>query len=289
MVTYFIDSDMDLTLEHCKKYGFRLISMPYSIDGKTIYPYEDFETFECHEYYEKLREGTMPTTSGISKEKYLSYFEPEFAAGNDICYFHFSKAMSNTFDFMKQAVDELTAKYPERKFYQLDTKSITTLGAVIALAIGDDILSGMGVEELLEKWKTEIDHYAVYMFVDDLKFFKRSGRVSGLSATMGTLLGIRPVINITEEGIMQSCGTCKGRAKSVAYLVDQVAALGDHVKDYRFVIGHTDAPELVEEVLEGLKEQVGEDLQYEIIPASPTTGGHSGPDGVAVAFHAIHR
>ena len=91
-------------------------------------------------------------------------------------------------------VKSLMEKYPERKFYTVDTKGITILGYIIALCIGDMVKQGKGIDEILEWSEAEIDKYAVYFFSDDLKFFHHSGRVSGLAATMGTMLGVRPII-----------------------------------------------------------------------------------------------
>ena len=89
----FTDSDCDITPVDCAKYGYHLISMPYSVEGKTIYPYEDFEVFEADPYYDMLRDGTLPTTSALTKEKYIEYFEPIFAEGKNILYAHFSREL----------------------------------------------------------------------------------------------------------------------------------------------------------------------------------------------------
>ena len=121
MYTIFTDTDCDFTPSDVTEYGIKLISMPYSIDGKTIYPYEDFREFDAHSFYETLRNGVVPTTSAIPKERYLNYFEPEFQNGRDILYLHFSSAMSATFASMKEAVEDLKQRYPERSFYSADT------------------------------------------------------------------------------------------------------------------------------------------------------------------------
>ena len=104
MLKIFVDTDSDITPAIAAEYGFSLISMPYSIDAKTVYPYEDFETFDAHAFYDQLRSGVLPTTSAISKERYIHYFEKDFQEGNDILYVHFSRAMTNTCDVMDQAV-----------------------------------------------------------------------------------------------------------------------------------------------------------------------------------------
>ena len=84
MLRLFTDTDTDITPAIAAEYGYSLISMPYSVDAKTVYPYVDFDEFEPRPFYDMLRNGVLPTTSAISKERYIEYFEPEFATGNDI-------------------------------------------------------------------------------------------------------------------------------------------------------------------------------------------------------------
>ena len=289
MLTLFTDTDTDITPEVAKEYGYRLISMPYSVDAKTIRPYEDYEIFDSHAFYQSLREGVLPTTGGISAERYRNYFLPEFEKGNDILYVHFSAAMSVTFRAMDEAVAALLKEFPERRFYTIDTKGITIVSYNLVRTIGDLYKSGKTAEELVEWAKTEVDHYAQYFFADDLKFFKRSGRVSGISATMGTLLGIRPIICMNDEGKMVSIGKERGRANAMDRLLKTVEELGDDIKNHRFIVGHTDAPELAQELCDMLHARFGDDLQIETVVTNPTAGSHCGPNGVGVSFHASRR
>lgn len=289
MLVLFTDTDTDITLAEAKEFGYRLISMPYSIDGVTTYPYEDFEVFDSHTFYDQLRAGALPNTSAISTQKYKDYFEPVFEAGDDILYVHFSRNMTATFDNMDIAVKELLEKYPDRKFYEIDTKGITLCSLLPVKEIGDMYKEGKSAEEILKWAETEIDKVACYFFADDLKFFKHSGRVSGLAGTMGTLLGIRPIIYMTEEGKMESIGKEKGRVKAMERLVAYVDELGEDIKDHRVLIGHTDSLDIAEEIERMLKEKYGDDLRTEIVVVNPTAGSHCGPNTVGVCFHANRR
>ncbi|MBQ3418231.1 MAG: DegV family protein [Ruminococcus sp.] len=288
MLVIFTDTDTDLTPQKAKEFGYHMISMPYSIDSDTTYPYEDFEEFDAHAFYDKLRAGALPNTSAISEQNYKDYFEPYFAQGDDILYVHFSRAMTATFENMDKAVKELKEKYPGRKFYTVDTKGITIGSLNIVEEIGDLYQQGKTAEEIIEWAETEVDKFAVYFFADDLKFFKHSGRVSGLAGTMGTLLGIRPIIYMSEEGKMVSVGKEKGKAKAVARLVSYVEQLGDEIEKHRVILAHTDAPELVEELRAQLIEKFGE-LNFELVDVNPTAGSHCGPNTVGVSFHAKRR
>ena len=288
MLSIFTDTDTDITPAIAAEYGYTLISMPYSIDTKTVYPYEDFETFDAHAFYDTLRTGVLPTTSAISKERYIRYFEKDFQEGNDILYVHFSRAMTNTFDVMDQAVAELKEKYPGTRFEEIDTKGITTISYNIAREVGELVKAGKTLDQILEWAKEEVDHFAMYFFADDLKFFRRSGRVSGLAAAMGTLIGVRPIIHMSQEGKMVSVGTETGRLKAMTHLVDMVAQLGDKIHEHRICIGHTDAPHIAHEVGKMIENKFGPQ-RIEYVDVNPTAGSHCGPNGVGVCFHAIHR
>lgn len=289
MFQLFTDTDTDITPEEAEYYGYKLISMPYIIDGKQIYPYKSFDKFDSKAFYGMLRQGTLPTTCALSPVEYEEYFEPTLKEGKDILYVHFSAAMSGTFDAMKLAWNELSEKYPERKLYTVDTKGITICSLNIVKEIGDMYKNGASVEEILAWAEREVDKFAIYFYADDLKFFGRSGRVSNFSATMGNMIGIRPIINMNEKGVMDSIAKARGKKATLAKIMEYVTTLQEDIKSHRVIIGHTDAYELAVEMEKLLKAEFGEDLRTEIVVVNPTAGSHCGPNGVGVCFHAKQR
>ena len=289
MLFLFTDTDTDITPAEAKEFGYHLISMPPSIDGVTTYPYDDFDEFDSHACHAQLRGGVLPNTSAISTQRYKEYFEPHFKAGNDILYVHFSRNMTATFDNMDIAVKELSEQYPDCKFYEIDTMGITLCSLMTVKEIGDLYKEGKTAEEMLEWAKTEVNKVGCYFFADDLKFFKHSGRVSGIAGTMGTLLGIRPIIYMNEEGKMVSVGKEKGRVKAMERLLSFVDQLGENVKDHRVLVGHADCRDIAEGIEKMLKEKYGDDLRTEIVDVNPTAGSHCGPNTVGVCFHAKRR
>lgn len=289
MLTLFTDTDTDITPKVAKEYGYHLISMPYSVDGKTVFPYEETEEIDLHAFYDTLRAGTLPTTGGLSAERYKAYFRPEFEKGNDILYVHFSAAMTCTFDAMQEALAELLKEFPERKFYGVDTKGITIVSYAVVREIGDMYLAGKSAEEIMAWADREIDCFSQYFFADDLKFFRRSGRVSGIAATMGTMLGIRPIIYMNAEGKMVSHSKERGRERAMERLLSFMEEMGDEVTSHRIIVGHTDAPELAAHMVEMIRERYGNGAEIEVVCTNPTAGSHCGPNGVGVAFHSKHR
>ena len=289
MYTLFTDTDCDITPEIAERYGYKLISMPYTIEGQQVFPYVDFDKFEWHEFYDRLRKGVIPTTSALSPVEYINYFEPEFKAGRDILYVHFSAAMTATFNSMRLALEELAEKYPDRKLYQIDTKGITLGSYSICLSIGEMYKNGASIEEIQAWADKEIDKTAFYFYADDLKFFGKSGRVSGFAAFFGNIIGLKPIIFIDTDGKMKTKDKCRGRKQALQTLLQYVIDLEDNIKEHRVVIAHTDALPIAEEFGKMMKDYFGQDLEIEYEVVNPTAGSHCGPNAMGVTFHAKHR
>lgn len=290
MIKIFVDSDCDFTLEDAKKYDLGMIPMPYEWEGKHVQPYLDWETFDFHPFYEKLRSGVVPPTSAVNPEEYIAFFEPTLKEGKDILYISFSNALSSTFNFLRLAKEELLEKYPDRFIEVIDTKGITGLSYSIGLDIIEYVQSGEhSLEEIKAYAKDVVDHTACYFYADNLKFFAKSGRVSGFAALMGGIIGIKPIIYLDDEGRMVTFEKARGRQKAIDRLVEIVENLQDHIEDHRVIITHTDFPEGAEILKQKLIEKFGDKLNFETRYVNPTNGCHAGPDCVSVTFHAKHR
>ena len=289
MLVFFTDTDCDITPDIAKEYGFELISMPYFVNEKEINPYVDWQDFNSKEFYDMLRGGVIPKTSAISPSKYIEYFEPHFKAGNDIIYVHFSKNMSGTFNAMNLALEELYGKYPERKFYSIDTKAITALSYLIIKEIGKLYKEGKTALELIKWAETEVQKYAIYFYVDDLTFFRQSGRVSGLAGVFGNLLNIHPIIHINSDGIMTNITKARGKNNTINKIIEMIDEIQDNIASHKIIVAHSDAYDIALLVKNKLIEKYGEGLDIEFVVVNPTAGSHCGPNCVGVAFHAKHR
>ena len=289
MYTLFTDTDTDITPEIAARYGYKLISMPYTIEGQQVFPYVDFKEFDYKEFYNRLRKGVIPTTSALSPTEYINYFEPEFRAGRDILYVHFSAAMTATFNSMRLALEELAEKYPDRKVYEIDTKGITLGSYSICLSIGEMYRNGASIEQIQAWADKEIDKTAFYFYADDLKFFGKSGRVSGFAALFCNIIGLKPIIFIDTDGKMKTKDKCRGRKQALQTLLQYVINLEEDIKEHRVVIAHTDALSIAEEFGAMMKDYFGQDLNIEYEVVNPTAGSHCGPNAMGVTFHAKHR
>lgn len=290
MYKIFVDSDSDFTLEDVKKYDLGMISMPYEWEGKNVYPYVDYESIDFHAFYEKLRSGVVPSTSAVNPEEYVELFEPYFKEGKDIIYVSFSHALSSTFNSLRLAQEELKEKYPDRFIEVFDTKGITGCAYLAGIEIIEYILEGNhSLDEIRAFAKDTADHTACYLYADNLKFFAKSGRVSGFAALMGGIIGIKPIIYLDNEGKMVTLEKARGRQKAIARIIEFCETLEEDILKHRVVITHTDFPEGAEIVKNALIEKFGDKLRFEIRVVNPTNGCHAGPDCVSVSFHAKHR
>ena len=196
--------------------------------------------------------------------------------------------MSGTFNAMNIAIEDLKEKYPDRTIYTLDTKAITVLARNIVLEIAELYAKGASIDEIFKWAEKEIDHFAVYFYADDLKFFSKSGRVSNFAAFMGGMINLKPIIYINDEGKMIAGSKGLGRITTMKKIVNIVKSLEDGIKDHRVIIAHCDNMELATKMAELLQEELGE-LPIEFVPVNPTAGSHCGPDSIGVSFHAKHR
>lgn len=289
MLTKFTDTDCDIDLQLAHKYGLKLISMPYVFKGEEVFPYETWEKFDAETFFNELKAtAKLPTTSAISIEKYRQYFEPEFQAGNDIFYVHFSEKMSGTFNAMRLAVNELLEKYPERKFYSLDTLGISATGRQVVEKVFGYINEGHTPEEAVAFGEEFRKHVATYFFADDLKFFAKSGRVSGLAAAFGGLFGIKPIIAMTDDGRMVSVDKAKGKMNAIKYLVDKYTELAETPGEGDVHVISAGSPSLQETIIQAMKAKYP-NLTFTVYYLNPTAGCHAGPNTSGISFVAKHR
>ena len=289
MYKLFFDSDSDVTLEVAKKYNATLISMPYALNGEEVSPYKDWKVFDAHTFYDALRKGDAnPTTSALNEREYIEYFEPVLKEGKDILYVHFSRQMSATFNSCDAAIKTLLAQYPERRIQLIDTKAISISALLTCIRIGELVNEGKSIDEIVAVSEDIAMTSSVYFYADNLKFFARSGRVSGFTAFMGGMIGVKPIIYMSSEGKMVSIDSAIGRRKALDKIIGYVEKKQDDFKKYPVLIANADSLALVDEFVAKLKEKFGE-FEYTVVDVNPTAGCHCGPDVIGIAFHGKER
>ena len=271
------DSGCDFTLAELEQ--MNVGRAPLSVLFKGVL-HEDFATdAERKVLYDGVREGEMPTTSAVNPDGWATMMKPALEEGKDVLCLCFSSGLSTTYQSAVIAAEELKEEYPDRSIRVVDT---------LCAALGQGLLvwhackhrdAGESLDEVtawLEENKLKICHWVT---VEDLNHLKRGGRVSAATALVGTMLNIKPIIHVSDEGKLVSVAKVRGRKAAIEYITKKVADATD--KDMVFV-GHGDCPEDAEICAKILKEKYGV-KNVHIGYVGAVIGAHTGP-GVLVTF-----
>lgn len=282
MSVFFTDTDCEMWFSDAESLGMNVIGMPYTINGQeSVYDYGKNTDIEA--FYNEMSQGKVATTAALNVQDYIEYFEPVFAAGEDILYVHFSSQLSCTFDSMKKAVDLLLEKYPGRKFTSFDTLNISVGAGIQAIEACKLHNAGATDEEVIEFLKDFRDRIAIYFYVDSLHYLRRGGRVSAVSNFMGSLLNLKPILTVTSEGKLEKLTVMKGKKKATDFLFEKFEK--EYLNDDRYEVYVLDASN--KEVADELAERIrisGKNVRIRRLPVGPVIGAHSGPGTVGCIF-----
>ncbi len=276
------DSAGDLPLSYYKTKNLPFIPITYTLNGKTL-PDDAGQSSSIVEFYEKVRAGAVSTTSMINPDAYTNFFEPFLKSGQDVLYIAFSSGLSGSCQSAVSAAAELSARYPERRIEVVDGLC-ASLGQGLFLDFcvkkREEGASLDEVRDWAEHNKLRMNHFVT---VSDLMHLHRGGRVSKTSAVMGTLVGIKPMIYVNQEGRLIPDGKVRGRRGALAALVDRMEEYVDENSLKSIAISHGNCEEDALYVLSLIRERysVGEVILNMI---GPVIGSHSGPGTVALFF-----
>lgn len=273
-----VNSTVDTTKEWLRERGIPVVPLKYTIDGQT---YTDMEGLSSKEFFAKLREGKMSVTSQINPDEAFEILEPIVKEGHDILHLAFSSGLSGTYNAMRIAGEMLQEKYPEAKVIVIDTLCACLGEALLLHKALQQKAGGVSIEELA-RWVEENKlHVCHNVTVDDLHHLQRGGRISRTTAVLGTLIQIKPIIHMDDEGKLQVIGKERGRKKSLNRIVDMSAEQAAGWENDIVMITHGDCPEDAEYVAKLVKEKMGVD-NILINDIGTVIGSHTGPGVVAV-------
>ncbi|NLG37011.1 MAG: DegV family protein [Clostridiales bacterium] len=283
----FTDSCSDLPVEYIREHDLTVLPLTYSIDGKE-YRDDGWTSMPVEEFYGRVRRGSMPTTSLINVQSFLDAFTPCLEKGEDILYIAFSTALSGTCQNGMIAAGDLREQFPERRITVIDSLCASMgLGMLVMLA-QQRKEEGMGYDELVA-WVDNEKLHAVHWFtVDNLHHLRRGGRLSTTSAFLGTILSIKPVLHVSDEGKLIPVEKVKGRRHALRSLVDRIAQTIVGPEKQTLYIIHGDALEDARMVAQMVRERINiRDIT--ISPIGPVIGSHAGPGTIAVFFMGTGR
>ena len=282
----FTDSCCDIETELLRKWGVPYANMTFSFDS------EDKEYINTDisnkEFYDRMRQGAHARTAAINAASFAAAFEPILQSGKDILYVAFSSGLSTTVNSAHMAVEELKEQYPERKIVIVDTLAASAGGGLMVYMAVAKKNEGASLEENAEYIASLVPHHCIWFTVDDLEYLKRGGRVSPLVAFAGSVLGIKPVLKMDEEGHLVKVTTARGRKKSIDMLAEKYAELSFEEKNTPIFISHAQCQEDAQHLADILQEKHGAETTL-ISQIGPVIGSHAGPGTLALFFIGKHR
>ena len=282
------DSTCDMPQEMADELGLAILPIRVSMEDKEYAHYLDGRELGFHEFYEKLRAGVPAKTSAANQEDFLSLMEPALAAGRDVLYIGFSSGLSSTYNVGVMTAAQLAEKYPERKVYTVDSLSASFGEGLLVYHAVQQKLAGKSIDEVRAFVEENRLHLCHWFTVDDLQHLKRGGRVSAAAAAFGTMLNIKPVLHVDDEGHLIPVGKVQGRTTSIKALLKKMQETAVDPAEQVVFISHGDCEKDAEKLAAMVRESIG---PKEIIlnPIGPVIGAHSGPGTAALFFLGTKR
>lgn len=285
------DSCCNLAEETIDRYGLHVLPLTFMADGEdTVYQsYLKGEKTDLSQFYKMMRDGKVFRTSLPNLSDTEALFRSLLDAGRDILYLGFSSGLSGTYEATELLAKQLRGEYPDRKIYTVDTLAASGGQGLLVWHACQHAEAGEGIDAVRDWVEGNKLRLAHWFTVDDLMFLWRGGRVSKTSAWAGTLLNIKPVLHVDDEGHLIPMEKVRGRKKSLTALLNHMEKTGTQPLAGQMVfITHGDCLEEAQWLEQQIRERFGvRDIVVNCI--DPVIGAHSGPGTMALFFLASSR
>lgn len=286
--TIITDSCADLDQRMLDDLDVKLIPMVFNLDGTEYMNWPDGRDISFEDFYAKLRNGGSSSTAQINITEFLDVFRTYLKEGKDILYLGFSSGLSGTVNSARLAAEELAEEFPESKILVVDTLCASLGQGLLVWHVVQQKKNGATIEEAA-KWAEEKKYNLAHWFtVDDLNFLKRGGRLSGAAALVGTMLNIKPVLDVDNDGHLIAKEKVRGRKQSLNALVDHMENTAIDPANQMVFISHGAAKEDMDYVEAEIRRRMGTTRFYTNY-IGPVIGSHSGPGTIALFFLASER
>lgn len=286
--TIVSDSSIDMPASMIQELGLQVLPLSFTIGDKTYLDLPDERDMPIREFYNILRNGGSATTAALNVGQYTDALEPLLSAGQDVLLLVFSSGLSTTYNSARLAADDLREKYPDRKLLVVDTLCASLGQGLLTWYAANLKREGKSIEEVRDWVEANKLHLCHWFTVNDLYFLKRGGRVSAATAMVGTMLQIKPVLHVDNEGHLINVAKARGRNASLMALVDHMEETAIDPGSQTIFISHGDCLEDAQKVGDEVKRRFGvKDIVYNNV--GPVIGSHSGPGTVALFFLGKER
>lgn len=268
--------------------GIQVLPCEYTVDGVPQTYWGDVDQFDAHTFYEGLRSGRVIQTSLLNTQLFLTHFTPVLGEGRDIIYVSSSSGISGTYQAARLAAQELMEQFPGRVVHIVDSLGCGFGNGLLAMHAAELSRQGMDAKEAAVFLDAEVPHVCQYFTVDDLSFLRRTGRVSGVAARIGSMLNIKPILYGDATGHIVSCAKTRGRRRAIEALAKKYEEKRQDLPTQLVCISHGDCLADAEE-LSALVRAVTPDVTVVICQHEPYSGAHVGPGMLGLFFRGTER
>lgn len=274
------DSSCDMPASYYAEHGVEVVSLGFNMNNVN-YGGENGEKIEEKDFYVQLRAGSMPTTYQVTAEMAKPHIEKFLEQDEDVLILAFSSGLSGTAGSFVVAARELSKQYPKRKICVVDTLCASMGEGLLLHYVLKKADEGATVDEAAEYAEGLKLHICHHFTVDNLFHLKRGGRVSATTAIIGSVLKIKPIMHVNDEGKLIAIGKAMGRKKSLSTLVENLFASADMDEDDPIFISHGDCMEDVEYVQRLIREK-RPNVEIYVNYVGAVIGAHAGAGVVAL-------
>ena len=285
------DSCCNLLEDMIDDFGIHVLPLTFMVDGEDeVYQsYLKGERTDLKQFYTMMREGKVFKTSLPNLAESEALFRELLGSGRDVLYIAFSSGLSGTYQALSLMAAQLQEEFPERKIHVVDSLAASGGQGLLVWYAVQHARAGESIDQVRDWLEENKLHLAHWFTVDDLMFLLRGGRVSKTAAWAGTLLNIKPVLHVDDEGHLIPMEKVRGRKKSLNALIDHMEKSANKpISDQMVFITHGDCIEDAEYVAAKIKERFGV-KEVVINYVDPVIGAHSGPGTMALFFLADKR
>lgn len=279
------DSCCDFPTPMYETLGLSFVPLSVEFRGETN---DDRNDDSLKEMYDGLRAGESAKTSAVNPSRWGEVIEPVLSAGQDVLVLAFSSGLSTTYQSAVIAAEELGEKYPDRTIRVVDTLCASMGQGLLVWYACKKRDEGLSLDALYSWVMENRLHLCHWFTVDDLMYLKRGGRISAATALVGTMLQIKPLLHVDDEGHLISMAKARGRKAAIDALVRKAQELGAGYDNSTMFISHGDCREDAEYLAQQLKEKCGV-KEVVISYVGAVIGSHSGPGTLALFFLGSHR
>ncbi|MBR6300102.1 MAG: DegV family protein [Clostridia bacterium] len=282
MFSVVTDTSANLDCELAKERNIHIVPFHYYVNGEDM-TCTDTRSFDGKTFYDAMRAGAKVTTSQITPQSYIDTLTPLLEKGEDILFVGMSSGISGSYASAETAAAQLRMDFPERQIHLVDTLGASLGEGLLAVKAAECRDAGASVADtaaLLDEMRVGM---CQVFTVDDLKYLRRTGRLSNIVALVGTVLNIKPLLKGNQEGKIVSFATVRGRRRSIQAMAERYNSMVKDAANQTIGIAHADCADDVKYLI-GLLNEKNPPKEIMTVMYEPVTGSHVGPGALALFF-----